>query len=135
MLFLLDERPFLIFLEGGTQFLFGVHHDRAVPGDRLAQRLAGDEQEAHAFDGGGCLHLVPVTEDHQAVVVQVGVALQVKVILADFVVIKRVLFHAETGFAFKDIGKAGMAALHRAGESLVGRHGHIQVFRLDDDIL
>src|SRR6185369_7491134 len=52
----LDKRPSLIFLECNLQLLLGVHHDRAVPGYRLPQRLAGDKQETHRLVGRRHLH-------------------------------------------------------------------------------
>jgi len=42
---MLYERPVLILLKCKLQLLTGVHHDRAVPGHRLSDRLARDEQE------------------------------------------------------------------------------------------
>ena len=41
----LDKCPVLIFLKGDLQFLFRVHDNRAVPGDRLADRFAGNQQQ------------------------------------------------------------------------------------------
>jgi hypothetical protein len=41
-----EKRPVTVLVEGDPQFLLRVHHDRAVPGDRFADGLAGDEQEA-----------------------------------------------------------------------------------------
>src|SRR5262245_20453225 len=40
----LDERPLLVLLEGGAQLGAGVHDDRAVPGDRLLEGLACDQE-------------------------------------------------------------------------------------------
>src|SRR3569833_1149219 len=44
----LDERPVAQFCDGLTQLRLCVHDDRSVPGHRLLDRLAGDEQETHA---------------------------------------------------------------------------------------
>ena len=41
--------PLLQFGDGAADLVLRVHHDRAVPGDRLLDRLAGDQQEADAF--------------------------------------------------------------------------------------
>ena len=37
--------------EGMAQFFLRVHHDRTAPGDRFADRLAGDQQEPCAIFG------------------------------------------------------------------------------------
>jgi len=42
---MLYERPVLNLLKCKLQLLTGVHHDRAVPGHWLSDRLARDEQE------------------------------------------------------------------------------------------
>ena len=47
--FLLQKRPFFQLVESLAQLLLGVHHDGAVPGHGLLERLAGDEQEAEAL--------------------------------------------------------------------------------------
>src|SRR5439155_4299872 len=55
---LLDERPVLELGVGALQLLACVHDDRAVPGDRLADRLAGHEQEPDPGVAGLHHHLV-----------------------------------------------------------------------------
>src|SRR5713101_7586722 len=61
----LDERPVAQLGHGLLQFRIGVHHDRSVPGDRLLDRLARDQQEADAFLAGLDRHLVAAVEQHQ----------------------------------------------------------------------
>src|SRR5262249_16522042 len=41
-----------------------VHHEGAVAGDRLVERLRGGEQEAASLVAGGDLDHLAVTEDH-----------------------------------------------------------------------
>ena len=130
----LDERAFLVLAEGGADLLFGVHHDRSVPGDRLAQRLAGDEQEASSVRSGGGLHFVTITEYDETVVAKERIAIQVKVIITNRVIIEGILFAAETRAALEDIGKAGVTACHRAVEADPRGDGHIEVLGFDDDI-
>ena len=47
-----EERPGLQLGEGPPDLLLRVHHHRSVPGDRLADRRARHEQEAHAVVAG-----------------------------------------------------------------------------------
>lgn len=43
--FVLDERPAAILFKGYSQFLLGVHHYGTIPGDRLADRFSGYQEE------------------------------------------------------------------------------------------
>src|SRR5438045_8627106 len=52
-----DERPVLELLPGLAELVLRVHHDRPVPGHRLRDRLAGDQQEADALLAGAHAHL------------------------------------------------------------------------------
>ena len=51
--------------KGLLQLGLRVHHDRAVPCDRLLDRLAGHEQEADAFVAGLHRDLVAAVEQHE----------------------------------------------------------------------
>ncbi len=99
------------------------------------QRLAGNQQEARAFNGSGHLHLVAIAEHHQVVVAQIRVALQVKIVLAGGFIIEGILICAEAGAAFKNVGEHGVAGRGGVIVCRVCRLGDIQVFRFDDDIL
>ena len=66
---LFQKRALIQFVEGLLELLLRVHHDGAVPGHRLFQRLAGDQQEADAVFAG--LHgdfIAAIEEDQRAVV-------------------------------------------------------------------
>src|SRR5260221_686536 len=52
-------------LEGLLDLGRGVHDERAVTGDRLVQRLAGDQEKAGRFVAGGDLKLGTVSQDEQ----------------------------------------------------------------------
>src|SRR5579864_8123351 len=65
---LLDERAGVQLVEGLLQLGLGVHDDRAVPGDRLADRLAGDQQKADAVVAGLHRRLVAGVEQNQRAV-------------------------------------------------------------------
>jgi len=45
----LQEVALIEFLKSLAEFVLGVHDYRAIPGDGLLERLAGDEQEADAI--------------------------------------------------------------------------------------
>ena len=47
------------------KLLVRVHHDRAAPGDRLFERLAGDEQETDALIAGLHDDLVAAIEEYE----------------------------------------------------------------------
>jgi hypothetical protein len=47
--FVLDERPAAILFKGYSQFLLGVHHDGAIPGNRLADGFSGYQEEPDRF--------------------------------------------------------------------------------------
>src|ERR1700733_8708285 len=48
-----------------TQLILRVHHNWTVPGHRLLDRLAGDQQEPDAFVTRAHRDLVPTVEQHQ----------------------------------------------------------------------
>src|SRR5215510_16525097 len=58
----LDERAVAQLGDRLLELGLRVHHDRAVPGDGFLDRLAGDEQEAHAFVAGLHGNLVATVE-------------------------------------------------------------------------
>src|SRR5262245_61856087 len=64
----LEERPLLELAERGAQLLGRVHDDRAAPRHRLLERLARDEQEAHALVAGLDDDLVARVEQHERAV-------------------------------------------------------------------
>src|SRR5580658_3364973 len=65
---LLDERAAAQFGKGLLQFGLRVHHDRAVPGDRLLDRLAGNEEKADALLAGLHRDLVAAVEQNERAV-------------------------------------------------------------------
>src|ERR1700693_4292019 len=64
-----QERALLQFRKGLAELLLRVHHDGAVPGNRLFEWFAGDEEEADAFVAS--LHdyfVAAIKEDQGAIV-------------------------------------------------------------------
>jgi hypothetical protein len=64
----LDERAVPEFVHRLNQLLLRVHHDRPVPGDRLGDRPAGNQQETDAAFARLHRHLVAGAEDHERAV-------------------------------------------------------------------
>src|SRR4030095_4851414 len=62
---LLDERAAVELVECPLKFCSRVHHNRTIPGDRLFDRLAGDEQEPDSFITGLHRDLVTAVEEGQ----------------------------------------------------------------------
>ena len=63
-----QKRSFLQFFKCVAEFVLGVHHDRAVPGDRFLQGLAGDRGEANAVVAGVDGDFVAAVEQNQRAV-------------------------------------------------------------------
>src|SRR5579871_918048 len=61
----LDEGAVVQLRDRLLQLSLGVHHDRAVPRDRLLDGLARDQQEADAFVSGLDRHLVTAVKQNQ----------------------------------------------------------------------
>src|SRR5262245_39719974 len=65
---MLDKRAVLQLGNGLLQLGLGVHHDRPVPGDRLLDRLARDQQEADALVARLHRDLIAAVEYHERAV-------------------------------------------------------------------
>ena len=63
--FVLDERSVAQIGDGLLQFSARVHDDGAVPGYRLLDRLAGNQQKPDAFFAGLDRHLVAAVKKDQ----------------------------------------------------------------------
>src|SRR5581483_4379135 len=61
----LQESTLLQFGKSLAELLLRVHHDWAIPGYRLFQRLAGDQQKADAFIAGLHGHFIAAIKEHQ----------------------------------------------------------------------
>src|SRR5664280_2887262 len=105
------KRPLLILIKGYLQFLFSVHHDGAVPGNRLSNGLARDEQKADRFGLRCYRHLIAVIKEHRGSIVNEIIALHVEIVHTYSVIGKRILLVAEDAFASDHIGKDGVAGL------------------------
>src|SRR5262245_24582404 len=65
---LADESPIAQLGDRLLQLGLGVHHDRAIPRNRLLDRLARDQQEPDALVAGLHRDLVPAVEQHERAV-------------------------------------------------------------------
>ena len=66
-----DEGAAVEFGAGLAQFRLGIHDDGTVPGDRLLERLAGDEQEANTFGSGLDDNFIAAVEQDERMVFRV----------------------------------------------------------------
>src|SRR5262249_7308130 len=110
------------------------HHDRAVPRDRLLDRLAGDQQKADALLAGLDGDLVAAVEQHKRAVA--GALAQQNLAVG------ALLFreHAEPARrgaagagAVYHLAEGGAGAFDRVVLALAGRHKHVEIARVRRD--
>ena len=65
----LQEGAFTQLSEGLLKLLLGIHDDRTVPGDRLFERFAGNQEEANAIFSGLHRNFVATIEKDEGAVV------------------------------------------------------------------
>src|ERR1700687_4364108 len=129
-----DERSSFEFLEGDPQFLLRVHYDGPSPGDGLADRLPGDQQEAHGFRFGGDGDGIAIAEQHQMAVADQRVALHIEVAVALRLVAVRILLLAEDALAADDVREHRVSTWRAVCERGSGWNAHIEVLGARDDV-
>ena len=129
-----DEGAVAQLAHGLHEFLARVHHDRAVPGDRLADRGTRDEEEAHPLGAGRHRHLVARAElDQRAVAREVA---DVDLLPVDFLLEQDAAGRGgigEAGGALEDIGEGRAAGVDPEAAPAHGRHGDVEILRLGGD--
>ncbi len=78
-------------------------------------------------------HLFAVVKEHSCPVVDVRIALHVKIVLAQGIVGKGILLIAENALAPDHVGKNRVAARGLVDEFRKGRKRNIEIFRFDYD--
>ena len=131
-----DKRTAAQLGERLLQFGLRVHHDRAVPGDRLLDRLARHEEEANAFVAGLHRHFVAAVEDDERPVAG---------LLADQDLVGAVGLlgehaeglrgGAEVAGSLEHIGESVALQLDRKRLALARRHPDIEIARVGGDAL
>ena len=131
-----DKRTAAQLGERLLQFGLRVHHDRAVPGDRLLDRLAGHEEEANALVAGLHRHFVAAVEDDERAVAG---------LLADQDLVGAVGLlgehaeglrgGAEVAGALEHIGESVALELDRKRLALARRHPDVEIARVGGDAL
>src|SRR6202023_2183228 len=106
---------------------FGVHHNRAIPGDRLLDRLAGNQEEADAPFARLHGDLVAAVEQHQRTVAG---------LLSDYGLVdavgllgeyaERLRRGAEIAKTFEHIGEGVTLKLDRERLTLARRHPNVE---------
>ena len=66
-----DERAGVQVCHRLADLLLRVHHDRAVPGHRLFDGLARDQQESNSFLSGLNADFIATIEEHERMIVDV----------------------------------------------------------------
>src|SRR6201996_9278431 len=126
-----DKRPLPELGEGLLQLGLRVHHDRAVPGDRLLDRLAGDEQEADALFAGLHRHFVAAIEQNERAIAGSFAPHE----LIDAVGLlgehaERRRSGAEIARTLEHIGEGMALDFHLEGLAPARRHGNIEIARV-----
>ena len=112
-----------------------IHNDRAVPGDRLADRAAGNKQEPHREIFGSYRDLFAIFKYDQGAVTQPAVVLRIEIIAAFTVVSEWILLVTESSLAIDNVGENGIPGWGGEDKACLGWNGNIQVLRIDDDVL
>src|SRR5262249_20879102 len=124
---------FLQFRECLPQLLLRIHHDRTVPGDRLLERLAGDQQEPHSIlsrlNGN---FVAAIKEDERAVVCFRGRGC-VRPLDRLGRNRERTRCVAEFSTAGKNVSECVPARLNRKALALARRDGYVEVDGIGGD--
>ena len=131
----LDEGPVLVLLKGDPQLLLGVHDDGAVPGDRLADGLAGNKQEADPILLRGHGHLVAVAVKDDRLVSADATSLEVEVVGSDHLMAVCIAALVEVAFPFNHVSKNVSPPSHRVSKGGSCRNGYIQILGIGDNVL
>src|SRR5262245_24379697 len=108
-----------------------VHHDRAVPGDRLLDRLARDQEKAGALLAGLDRHLVAAVEQHERAVAG---ALAHETLAPTVVLLgehaERLRGARKRAGALEHVCEGVPRGFHRQALAAPGRHEDVEVARL-----
>src|SRR5207302_9303455 len=117
----LDERPLLVLAKGDAQLRLRVHHDGAVPRDRLPERSAADEEEADRALLSRDRDRVAGPVQHHGAVSAHARPLHVEVALAHVLARVRVTLRVEIALALEAVREARVPRLHRMPEAAPSR--------------
>src|SRR5204863_146690 len=115
---MLDERAVLELFDRLLDLLAAVHHDRTPPGNRLVERLTRHQEEPRRRVAGLHPDRIAILEDDEVTVLDDVVG-----------------FLVETGPTCQQVGEGRVAPLHGMHEVRVGLEAHVDVFRVDSNIL
>ena len=131
-----DEGAVVQIAEGLTQLGLGIHHDRAMPGHRLFDRRAGNQQEAQTFGTGLNGDLFAGAKTHQRTVAR-HVA-NVQFFPCDFFFQQNTLWAGcihKGALTFEDIGKGAAVGVDLEGLLDPSRHKDIEILRVCGDAI
>ncbi len=114
---MLNEGSILVLIEGYPQLLLGVHHPRAVPGNRFTDGSARNEQEPERLILGTDENMVTILIKDEGAIAVDALAVQVKVVPADHFMAEGIQIVLEISFPFDHIGKCGLTPLDGVGKA------------------
>jgi sugar fermentation stimulation protein A len=118
---------------GVEAMALSVHDDRAVPGDRLLERPARDQQEAHALVAGLHDDLVAAIEQHERAVarcVEHGAPLVDRPVSVSTPRLRGVAERART---LEHVGEGVARRPRPAASCAAGRHRDVEIARIGGD--
>src|SRR5207253_8420135 len=115
---MLDERAVLELFDRLLDLPAAVHHNRTPPRNRLVERLARHQEEPRRRVAGLHPDRIAILEDDEVTVLDDVVG-----------------FLVETGPTFQQVGEGREAPLHGMHEVRVRLEAHVDVFRVDSNIL
>src|SRR5262249_50784929 len=110
-----DEGAALELLERDAKLFLGVHHDRPLPCDRLADRASRYEQKPDRLRLGADGDDVARAEGHEVAIADLAIG-------------------SEDAPALEHVREDGVLAWGAVRERAAGRNGHVEVLRLGDDV-
>src|SRR5581483_7242196 len=128
-----EKRALLQFFEGLAQFLLRVHYDRSIPGNRLLEGLARNQQEAHAVFAGLDLHFVAAVEQYERAILGLRGRRGIQPIDHFGRHGERAGGIAEFAAAREDVSEGVAGGLDGQRPSAPGRHGHVEINRVGCD--
>src|ERR1700676_1203153 len=130
---LLKKCPFFQVLERLAKFLLRVHDDWTIPGNRLLQRLTGDQEESNPIVAGLYLQFVTAVKQHERAVIRLRRRHHFQPFHSFSRHSKRAGCVTELSASRENVGEGVAGRLYRQCLSAARRHGDVQVHRIGCD--
>lgn len=129
-----DESPIIKFIESNAQLLPRIHHDRPVPRDGFADRLARDQQKTNRLTLSSNAYLFAIIKKYKIGVGYERVGGKIEIVSALNLITERIFLFAEISLAFNDICKNRVAGYGKVRIFRVGLYGYVEVLRIGNNI-